>query len=229
MGEVISLGVSDAARAAYLMSELVGRFRASLTDEADGRWEIRVEVQPLSATCSDSCSTGSIEQTPAPRPFAFGAASTKCATGRRRPPVDARSARSDDVRRPAAPLQLTRRRRWFDAHLAPRCLGERTRALERQAPAAATRHRTVRLETPLAELLEGFDLVAVVAGDDAATSALCERRHDLAGKAQDRRLVRRAVADHECAAAFGQAVEDAAERSAKQLRVLCDELRVGFA
>jgi hypothetical protein len=45
MGEAISIEVSDAARAAYLMSELVGRFRASLTDEADGRWEIRVEVQ----------------------------------------------------------------------------------------------------------------------------------------------------------------------------------------
>jgi hypothetical protein len=45
MGEVISIEVPDAARAAYLMSELVGRFRASLTDEADGRWEIRVDVQ----------------------------------------------------------------------------------------------------------------------------------------------------------------------------------------
>lgn len=45
MGEVINIEVSDAARTAYLMSELVGRFRASLTDEADGRWEIRVDVQ----------------------------------------------------------------------------------------------------------------------------------------------------------------------------------------
>src|SRR5919201_4499359 len=184
---------------------------------------------PLSATCSDSCSTGSIEQTPAPRPFAFGAASTKCATGRRRPSVDARSARSDDVRRPAAPLQLIRRRRWFGAHLAPRCLGRGPGRWNAKLLRPQLATRTVRLETPLAELLEGFDLAAVVAGDDEDTSALRERRYDLAGEAQDRRLVRRAVADHECAAAFGQAVEDAAERSAKQLRVLCDELRVGFA
>jgi hypothetical protein len=45
MGEVISIEVSEAARAAYLVSELVGRFRASLSDEADGRWEIRIDVQ----------------------------------------------------------------------------------------------------------------------------------------------------------------------------------------
>jgi hypothetical protein len=32
-------------------------------------------------------------------------------------------------------------------------------------------------------LVEGFDLVAVVAGDDADAGALGERRHDLAGKA----------------------------------------------
>jgi hypothetical protein len=32
-------------------------------------------------------------------------------------------------------------------------------------------------------LLEGFDLVAVVAGEDAHAGALGERRHDLAGEA----------------------------------------------
>jgi hypothetical protein len=34
-------------------------------------------------------------------------------------------------------------------------------------------------------LRERFDLVAVVAGDDEDSGALCERRHDLAGEAED--------------------------------------------
>jgi hypothetical protein len=78
-------------------------------------------------------------------------------------------------------------------------------------------------------LLEGFDLVAVVAGEDADAGALCERRHDLASEPEDGGLVRRAVADDEGAAAVGQGVEDAGERGAEPLRVLRDEPRIRFA
>jgi hypothetical protein len=68
-----------------------------------------------------------------------------------------------------------------------------------------------------------------VAVDDADASTLRERRRNLAGEAQDRGLVRRAVADDEGAAAVGQGVEDAAKRGAEPLRVLRDELRIGLA
>jgi hypothetical protein len=71
--------------------------------------------------------------------------------------------------------------------------------------------------------------VAVVARDDADAGALRERRHDLAGEAEDGGLIRRAVADDEGAAAVGQSVEDAAERGAEPLGVFRDELRIGLA
>jgi hypothetical protein len=78
-------------------------------------------------------------------------------------------------------------------------------------------------------LLDGFDLVAVVAGDDADARALGERRHDFAGEAENSSLVGRAVADDEGAAAVGQDFEDATERGAEPLRVLRHELRIGLA
>jgi hypothetical protein len=83
--------------------------------------------------------------------------------------------------------------------------------------------------TRAAVLLERFDLIGVVARDDTDAGALCKRRHCLAGEAEDRSLVRRAVADDESAATVGQRVEDAAERGAEPLRVLRDELRIGVA
>jgi hypothetical protein len=76
----------------------------------------------------------------------------------------------------------------------------------------------------LRALLEGFDPIAVLARDDVDAGALGERRHDLAGEAEDGGLVRRAMADDERAAAVRQRVENAAERGAEPLRVFCDDL-----
>jgi hypothetical protein len=48
-GEPIRIEAPDAVRAAYLMQELVCRFRARLTQGKDARWEIVVEAdaEPL--------------------------------------------------------------------------------------------------------------------------------------------------------------------------------------
>jgi putative pyruvate formate lyase activating enzyme len=76
-------------------------------------------------------------------------------------------------------------------------------------------------------LLERFDRVAVVAGDDEDTRALRERLHDFAGEAENRGLVCRAMAGDEGASAVRQRVEDAAQCCAEPLGVLGDELGVG--
>jgi hypothetical protein len=82
---------------------------------------------------------------------------------------------------------------------------------------------------PKAGLIEGLDLVPVVPSNHQDAGARCERRHDLAGQAEDRGLVCRTVAYDQGATAVGQSVEDAAECGAQPLRVVRDERSVGFA
>jgi hypothetical protein len=78
-------------------------------------------------------------------------------------------------------------------------------------------------------LRERLDQEALVPDRDEHAGALRERRHDPAREAENGGLVRRAVADRDCAAVLGQPVEDAAERSAEPLGVLHDKLRIGLA
>lgn len=44
MFEPIRIESPDPSQAAYLMQQFVGRFRATLTERGDGRWEIRVDA-----------------------------------------------------------------------------------------------------------------------------------------------------------------------------------------
>lgn len=62
-----------------------------------------------------------------------------------------------------------------DAHRGRR-VGQKERSMSRLSDSSDPHRASVLL-------LKGFDLVAVVAGDDADAGALGERRHDLAGKA----------------------------------------------
>jgi hypothetical protein len=54
-------------------------------------------------------------------------------------------------------------------------LGQKKRSMSRLSDSSDPHRASVLL-------LKGFDLVAVVAGDDADARALGERRHDLAGE-----------------------------------------------
>jgi hypothetical protein len=67
---------------------------------------------------------------------------------------------------------------------------------------------------------ERFEPGSDLRREDVDVGALGERRHDLAGEAEDGGLVGRAVADDERAAAVGERFEDTAERGGEPRPVL---------
>ena len=85
------------------------------------------------------------------------------------------------------------------------------------------------MSLPRPRLSEEFHPVTTGESNHEDAGAFRERRNDLTGEAEDRGLVRRAVADDESATPVGQGVEDAGEGGTEPLRVLRHELGIGLA
>jgi hypothetical protein len=75
--------------------------------------------------------------------------------------------------------------------------------------------------------LQRLDPRRVAVDHEEHSGALRDRPDELAGQAEDGRLVRGAVSNDEGSAAIAQAVEHPPQRGSQGRRVLLDELRVG--